>query len=190
MLLPLIGWVVTGVVFLTKPGYKAAFEQIAVKQYPIENLPQIAPQKNWLEIRRFKTVLGNHLLVNIAGVWTHLDPDTLEVRNPPSNQNFIALITDATSFHPQRYGTRFTTKNENTVISDTGIELSIDWNNLRIRQQGADTHFINTLYKIHYLQWTWNSTANKVFPIAGLSALFLLVLFGLIAYLKPTRRSL
>ena len=36
MLLPFVGWAITGAIFFIKPGYGGAYEALAIKTYPIE----------------------------------------------------------------------------------------------------------------------------------------------------------
>jgi len=36
LILPMLGWTFTGLIFFIKPGYKGAYEQLALKTYPLE----------------------------------------------------------------------------------------------------------------------------------------------------------
>jgi hypothetical protein len=63
LLLPFIGWAVTGVVFFTKPGYGAAYDALPIKTYPIEGPLAVRPDPAWQEDRYVRTILGLHLLV-------------------------------------------------------------------------------------------------------------------------------
>ena len=72
MLLPLVGWCVTGFVFFIKPGYEGAYELLQPKTYPLDGPLAITPDPSWLELRYLKTIIGNHLLVRTAQGWLAL----------------------------------------------------------------------------------------------------------------------
>ena len=153
MLLPLSGWAVTGAFFFLKPGYADAYEPLQVKTYPLE--PNIALQADpsWLEVRLVKTILGEHLLARTATGWFHLDPRTLQSRPEPSIDDISALVTDALSANPERYGRIASIEGAN-ITTSTGARVELDWNRLALTQRGKDTDRIDLLYRIHYLQWT------------------------------------
>ena len=69
----MVGWALTGLVFLIKPGYDGAYEVITIKTYPLDQKLIIASKKNWEEGRLINSVLGNHLLVTVAGKTNNLD---------------------------------------------------------------------------------------------------------------------
>ena len=104
MLLPLVGWAVTGAFFFLKPGYGGVYESLAVKTYPIESAVSIPSNPSWLEARYLKTALGEHLLVRTDAGWQHLDARTLQVRPVPAEPEMRTLITDALTANPARYG--------------------------------------------------------------------------------------
>ncbi|MBU2985145.1 hypothetical protein KO528_07270 [Saccharophagus degradans] len=186
LILPLVGWLVTGMVFLIKPGYAGAYEQLSPKYYALGE--RTFPTKpDWFEVRLVKTILGEHLLVKAADGWVHLDPGSLNPMPAPSELNASKLLLDAVSHNPQRYGTIEGMAN-GVYITSTGIELSLDWQTLSIRQKGRDTALINTLYKIHYLQWLGNKQANTVLGVVGLVGLFLLVFYGAILFFRGRKR--
>ena len=56
--------------------------------------------------------------------------------------------------------------------------VTFDWNRLSLQQRGRDTDRIDLLYKVHYLQWTGQKTADKVLGLAGLTLLIVLTLLG------------
>ena len=41
LLLPFVGWAVTGAIFFLKPGYAGAYDLLAVKTYPLDAATQI-----------------------------------------------------------------------------------------------------------------------------------------------------
>ena len=64
LVLPFVGWAVTGVFFFIKPGYSEAYQSLKVKSYPISSrLPALTPSPDWQEIRWTESVIGLHLLV-------------------------------------------------------------------------------------------------------------------------------
>ena len=184
LMLPMIGWALTGFVFFVKPGYGGAYEMLAVKTYPLEGAAPIglgpatqAELRSWLEYRVLKTVLGDHLLVRTPAGWQQLDPTTLQPRPMPQVDAVRELVADAFSANPQRYG-RISQVTDNVVITSTGVEVTLDWNGLGLQQRGRDTDRIDRLYKVHYLQWTGVKQIDRVLGLAGLSLVVVLTLLG------------
>ncbi len=186
MLIPLFLWALTGVVFLIKPGYQTAFEKLPVKHYAIDKPMTITPEPLWQEISIKRSVLGYHLMVQQDGRWQQLDLETFEERPLPSTQSLERLVNDAISVNPERYGSIVTVEGDR-VFTDTGVEISVDWPRLALQQTGTDTRVIRTLYKIHYLQWLGDSWLNKVLGVLGLVVLFVVTLFGLLAYVNGNK---
>src|ERR1044072_6456995 len=104
MLLPLIGWAITGSIFFLKPGYAGAYDTPQVKTYPLETNIALEPAPSWLEFRYVKTILGEHLLARTEQGWRHLDPRSLQPRQAPTTNEIRALIADALATNPSRYG--------------------------------------------------------------------------------------
>jgi len=181
--LPMLGWSATGLVFFFKPGYADAYAQLNLRTYPLEGIELRHPQRQWDEVRLLRTVLGYHLLARSPAGIEHLDPATMQVREQPSAQALAQLVDDAISTQRERYGD--VVKVEDAVVTtSTGVEIKVDWANLRLSQQGADTRLINTLYKIHYLQWSGSDIVNRVLGIVGLLLVAGLTALGLRVYLR------
>jgi hypothetical protein len=180
---PLLLWALTGIVFLVKPGYAGAYDQLSPKRYEIRDTVRFLPAKGWREIKLFRTVLGDHLIVNDGGSWRHLDPATLQDRPPPSEKELKALISDAMTSDSERYG-KIINVQAGKVSTDTGVEITLDWSRVELAQRGRDTRLINTLYKIHYLQWLGEQKADKALGILGLLMLVTLLASGFIMYRK------
>lgn len=176
MLLPLTGWAITGAVFFLKPGYEGAYELLPVKTYPLEANINVPADPSWLEVRLLKTIIGEHLLVRTTSGWLHLEPFTMRPQTEPSAEDIHALVTDAFSANPARYG-QISTIEGTTVATDTGIRIELDWSRLALTQRGKDTDRIDLLYKIHYLQWTGVKGLDKV--LGTLGVILVLVLSGL-----------
>ena len=149
MLLPILGWVVTGVLFFIKLGYEAAYAPLMVKTYPLDANLQLQPAANWQELKLLHTVLGHHLLVKQQAKQLHLDPVTLQPFTPSIEQTRL-LITEAIADDPKRYGNVIEWDGTQGLTS-TGVELTLDWQRLSLAQLGPDTQRINLWYKIHYL---------------------------------------
>jgi len=182
MLLPLVGWALTGTVFFLKPGYAGAYELLQVKTYPLEPNITIQTDPSWLEARLVKTVLGEHLLTRTAAGWFNLNPNSLQPNAQPSDDQIRDLVTDAVSGNP-RYGTVAHIEG-NSVVTDTGVRIELDWNRLSLSQRGKDTDRLDALYKIHYLQWTGLKNVDKVLGAAGISLVLVLSLLGALLFFK------
>ena len=190
MLLPFIGWAVTGAIFFLKPGYGAAYDLVAVKAYPIDAPLSVEANPEWLEVRYLKTILGHHLLVKTATGWQHLDPATRQPRPVPATDQLTALLNDALSANPQRYG-HVATVEASAFTTDTGVRGTFNWNRLALTQRGADTDRIDRIYKIHYLQWTGIESVDRVLGAVGLACIVLLTALGLKLFLarRPSSRE-
>ena len=177
LLLPLLGWAATGAIFFIKPGYAGAYEQLAIKTYPLDGGAAIRSQAGWREARVVRTVLGTHLLARTDAGWRNLDPSTLQPAPIPGEEGLLRLLQDAFTANPDRYG-KIVRLVDRTAITNTGVEVVLDWDRLSLQQKGKDTARIDALYKIHYLQWTGHKTADKFVGGIGLMLLVVLTLIG------------
>jgi len=181
MILPFIAWAITGVFFFIKPGYSSAYESLPVKTYPLENIHSSSPlssvQESWLEVRYLRSILGLHKLVKNNQGWQHLDFLTAEIISKPTEQQISTLINDAIGINPQRYG-QIKMIDGLQITTTTNVNISVNWSEMRLYQKGEDTAFINTMYKIHYLQWTGIKSLDKVLGIIGLILVVVLALLG------------
>lgn len=176
--LPILGWALTGIVFLTKPGYEGAYERLVVKTYPLEQTISFTPEGHWHQALSQRTILGNHLLLSNGKEQVHLHPATLEPYLKPSKKDIRALIEDAITVNPDRYG-KVVDVTPSGLLTDTGVEITLDWPSLSLKQHGVDTEVIGTLYKIHYLQWLGAPLPNKILGGLGIILLLTLVVLGL-----------
>ncbi|TQV87290.1 PepSY domain-containing protein [Aliikangiella coralliicola] len=177
MLLPFLAWAVTGVFFFVKPGYKQAYEKLSIQTYSLAQLPEVATEPGWQEMRWVRSILGLHLLVRESDKWHHIDPQTMQVNDTPTMRQVRRLVDDAVQMNPQRYG-NIQTIEDLKVTMDTGVVINLNWSQLKFYQKGPDTHFINRMYKIHYLQWTGIETIDRVLGIIGLTVVVILALLG------------
>src|ERR1700722_5912662 len=134
----MLAWAVTGFIFFLKPGYGGAYEPLAVKTYPLVGTSNITPQPSWLEFRVLRSALGEHLLVRTTAGWQQLDPRNNEPRPAPGDADLRRLVADALSANPQRYGAIVDTAG-GAIRTDTGAEIKLDWQQMRLQQYGRDT---------------------------------------------------
>ena len=188
LVLPVIGWTFTGIVFFIKPGYQAAYDQLTVKTYPLEKSFIIPESKEWTEVRLLKTILGYHLLVKTESGFEHLDPISLQPKELPVGVAINSLFNDSFLNKSDRYG-QVISRDNFKVMTSKGIEVSLNWERLTLQQKGDDTTLINTLYKIHYLQWTPYKGINQYMGIIGLILLMTLTIFGLKIYTSSRHKN-
>ena len=193
LLLPICGWALTGFLFFVKPGYAAAYGGLHVRGYPLDGASVPAPAPDWLEMKLTRTVLGDHLLVRKESGRAQLHPTTLNPRELPDDSAIRRLIEEAIAPERARYGEiARVTRNPGdpptaSIETTTGVTIELDWNNLSLQQSGRDTRRIDTLYRIHYLQWTGIKVLDRVVGVAGLASLVALAFLGLRLALAPGR---
>jgi len=186
LLLPFLGWAVTGLIFFIKPGYSGAYAELRPQFLPLGDGSgggAVAPHADWLEMRRVRTVLGEHLLVRTAEGRLHLHAETGEPFAVPEDAALQSLVADAIAANAPRYGAiARTAKAEGATAAfetTTGVHVEVDWPTLTLRQRGTDTERIDALYRVHYLQWTGVKAIDRVVGFAGLVGLVALTLLGL-----------
>jgi uncharacterized iron-regulated membrane protein len=177
LLLPFFAWALTGLVFFIKPGYASAYEMLPTKTYPTETQVQITAEPGWQEFRYVRTILGDHLLVRTTSGWTQLDPANHQQRTQPTENEVRTLLKDAFASNPARYG-EIVNVNRNVATTNTGVEVTLDWNRLTMQQKGKDTDRIDRLYRIHYLQWTGVKSIDRVVGLVGIFLVLILSSLG------------
>lgn len=170
LVLPLLGWALTGLVFFIKPGYGAAYSPLPVRTYPLDAMQLAVPDSSWRELRQLRTVLGLHLLVRDSSGWRQLDPETGAVRPAPDEAGLSRLAEDAFARDSVRYGTIASVEG-NTIRTSTGATVKVDWDRLAFSQEGRDTRLIDGLYRVHYLQWTGIGAVDRILGILGLAGI-------------------
>jgi hypothetical protein len=193
LLLPLLGWAATGLVFFLKPGYADAYGSLRAVQYPLDGLAPPALPAGALEARWVRTVLGEHLLVRLPSGFEHLDAHGKPLPLP-DEAGLRRLLGDAIREDAARYGAiesveRSEADASATARTTTGAVLDLDWTTLSLRQTGRDTRRIDALYRIHYLQWTGIASLDRVLGVAGLASLVVLAALGLRLAFAPRARS-
>ena len=177
LLIPFVCWAITGLIFFVKPGYAGAYEVLTPKLYPINNQLLITQDPNWLEVRYLRTILGDHLLVRTESGWMNMNPNDKRPRLAPTEDETRRLVQDAFSLNPKRYG-QIVSVNGNTVTTETGVVITVDWDRMSLQQTGNDTKWIDTLYRIHYLQWTGIKSIDRVVGLTGITLVLILTGLG------------
>ncbi len=177
LLIPFVGWAITGLVFFIKPGYTGAYEVLSPRFYPINKQLLLNEDPNWLEVRYLRTILGDHLLVRTDSGWMNLNPNDKRPRSAATDDETRRLVQDAFSMNPKRYG-QIVSVNGNTVTTDTGVVITTDWNRMSLQQTGKDTKWIDSLYRIHYLQWTGVRSIDRVVGLTGIALVLILTGLG------------
>lgn len=177
LLLPFIAWSLTGIFFLVRPGYQEAYEQVPVRQYTLPAAIPVPIDPRWQEVRYFRSILGDHLIVLDSGGWTHLHAETAEPWPLPEPEQLKLLLEDAFQFNSDRYGS-VASVTGNTAHTDTDVELTISWTTLSISQNGKDSRWIDRLYSIHYLEWTGFYFTDRILGVGGLVLLLYMTFTG------------
>ena len=179
LLLPFVAWACTGIFFLVRPGFNAAYEPLPVRQYamPAPTTLPVSIQPQWQEIRYFRSVLGEHLQVRQGGEWQHLNAVTGDTWPLPDEQDLTLLLEDAFQSNPDRYGNIVSIEGA-SATTDTGVRLSVNWDTLSISQNGRDTRWIDRIYSIHYLEWTGFYWTDRALGIGGLLLLIYMTYTG------------
>lgn len=188
LVLPFLGWAATGFVFYFKPGYGGAYALLQPKTYPLTGETVIRGQPGWRGVRLVRTVLGKHLLVESERGPLHLDPETLAALPVPGAEAVRQLLSDAIASDPARYGA-VERVDGLTALTTTGVELTLDWPRLSLRQRGRDTALIDRLYDIHYLRWTGWPTLDKALGFTGLTLVLLMAGSGVWLLTRGSRRK-
>lgn len=192
MMLPLVAWALTGLVFFLKPGYAQAYAALPVRALPLKGAgtlpaltPGSVPGSGIEEARTLRTVLGPHLLVRRTdGDWEQLDPVTLRPRPAPSTEETRRLIEDAITADTERYG-RIVSVDGAEAFTSTGVRITLDWNTMSLAQRGRDTDLIDRLYRIHYLQWTGIGVVDRATGLLGIGLILVLSGLGAKLLLRP-----
>jgi len=177
LVLPLVLWAATGLLFHLKPGWSAAYAPLALPARPLEGTLTVPEGADWLEVRGLRTSLGAHWLVRTRAGWQHLD-ERLQPFPEPDGPRLEGLVDEALASDRGRYGT-ITGREGEAFLTSTGARIELDWPSLRLSQRGRDTDRIDALYRVHYLQWTGVEALDRPLALAGLVALVVLALLGL-----------
>ncbi len=187
LILPLLGWAVTGMIFFIKPGYGDAYAPLSPKLYPLDEAARVTGRSDWMEYRVLRTILGDHLLVKTEGGWRHCRLDGTPMPSPAPDM-VRQLVEDAVLANPTRYG-EIQNISGTEISTSTGVTIRLNWDRLSLSQYGRDTRRIDGWYKIHYLQWTGIAGVDRVLGVVGLVLLVLMAGTGLRLLLERRRET-
>lgn len=198
----LVVWSITGVLFHLKPGWDRAYDQLAVERPGPLKLAAIVPASalaaalDGAAIERvtlFDSQLGPLYRVSTAAGTELVDATTGKKRSPLTVPEAEALIADAVARSPHRaaYGDPARTHaDERTVKIDfEDATVTVGRSDARISQRGATSDRIDWLYRIHYLQWTGNKTIDRAFAVLGLALIWAVMIPGLVLFVRRFRRT-
>ena len=180
--LPLILWVLTGLLFHIKHRYGEAYEALVVPAAvePDWSLARVSPAQ---VIERGQAdaplTLGVHPSGRLAYYGKKADlpiavdaatGEVIAAATPEAARAWVAAAVSA-SAHAERYGSeigyealsmysaRTRTRDPGLAVRMSGDKtVSVDLITGEITQTGALNDFIDAMYRVHYLQWTpWKS---------------------------------
>ncbi len=202
LVIPLLVWSVTGLVFHLKPGWARAYDQLdEARPGPLDlaavtaiaSLP--GPATGWTasRVELFDSALGPLYRVTILDGSALYDARTGARRSPLAVADARSLAVDAVarSEHHAAYGDPVEVREapaEFRIQFSGGAVVRIGRDDGRLTQRGADTERIDWLYRLHYLQWTGNRAIDRVIAGAGLGLIWLAAVPGLVLAARRLRR--
>lgn len=191
LVVPLVVWSVTGLLFHLKPGWSRAYDMLDAER-PLETT-QVTPLANVAamfpdgiqRIELFGSAIGPLYRVTTAKGSALIDATTGAKRSPLTESDVRTLALDAVSHSrvKEAYGEIAKTDVRDDVVKLTfskGPIVEVSRDDARISQHGSDTERIDWLYRIHYLQWTGKKTLDRVLAIIGLALIWLVMIPGLV----------
>ena len=203
LVLPLLLWVLTGLLFHVKHRYDEAYEALAIPQGATPDWTQarISPARVIESgLAAAPLVLGVHpsgRLVYFGKLAEHpvaVDASTGEALAPASPETGRAWIAAALekSAHASRYGREVNSESTTIRSARTGTQdaaLALDFSGEKrvrvdlitgeIAQTGALNDFIDATYRLHYLQWTPWKIVNIGLELFSIPLVLLLAATGL-----------
>ncbi len=199
----LVVWSITGLLFHLKPGWDRAYDQLAVERPGPLKLAAIVPAPAVEvalagaaieRITLFDTQLGPLYRVSTATGTELVDATTGRKRSPLSVPEAEALIADAVARSPHRaaYGAPHKTHadDRSVKIEFADSMVTIGRSDARISQTAESTRRIDWLYRIHYLQWTGNKTIDRAFAMLGLALIWAVMIPGIMLFVRRFRRPI
>src|SRR5688572_13605121 len=180
LVIPLIVWSVTGLLFHLKPGWSRAYDMLDAER-PLESA-QVTPistisatfPDGIQRLELFGTVLGPFYRVTTETGTALIDATTGTRRSPltPSDARTLALDAISRSREKAGYGEITSTEAREDIVRfrfSQGVTVDVGRDDARISQRGSDTERIDWLYRIHYLKWTGHKTLDRVLSVVGLA---------------------
>jgi uncharacterized iron-regulated membrane protein len=197
LVVPLVIWSITGVLFHLKPGWSRAYDMLSIDR-PLDALPANPPDAiataaggTIIHLELTNTALGPLYRVATTAGTVLLDA-SLHRRSPLSLEDARTLAADAVAHSPHAadYGTlRDARIDRNTVrLAFEHANVDIDRDSALLVQRGRDTDRIDWLYRLHYLSWTGNRTLDKLLAIVGLALIWVVMIPGLVLFVRRRGR--
>lgn len=196
LVLPLLLWTATGLLFLVKPGWSGAYEPLsAIDDAPVE-LDGLVPladleQGDVTRVDLVSTALGPVFRVELAGGETRLvEASSGRALSPltPEAGERIAVAAAARAGARERYGAVTAVREETSAIAvdfEGGATVHVSRTDLALSQSGSDTAFIDALYRVHYLQWTGVGALDRTLELAAIAGTWGLAGLGLVLLRRP-----
>lgn len=194
----LVVWSITGLLFHLKPGWNRAYDQLSVKRDEPIDLASIVPMASLTapagtslkpsSIELFQTALGPMYRVTTAEGSSIIDATTGKARSF-TPEEVTRLVDDAVSHSPfeNRYGAHVGIANDAVRYAGDQV-VTFSPTTMRLSQEGRDTRRIDWYYRMHYLQWTGNPTVDKVLAIGGLALIWIVMIPGVVLFVRQLRR--
>jgi uncharacterized iron-regulated membrane protein len=196
LVVPLVIWSITGVLFHLKPGWSRAYDMLSAER-PLDAMPAVpfdalaaAAGGPAQRLELFGSALGPLYRVTTATGTVLLDAQ-LHRRSPLSVDDARTLAADAVahSTHHAAYGplTSAQLAGDHVRVTFAHANVDVDRATAAITQRGHDTDRIDWLYRLHYLSWTGNRTADRALAIVGLALIWLAMIPGLVLFVRRRR---
>lgn len=192
----LVVWSVTGLLFHLKPGWARAYDMLAAERggpmQPSKLVALSSVGDDIIGLEVIDTALGPLFRVATSQGSSLIDATTGAKKSPLSLADARTLVADAItrSSHASAYGAFESAdlRDAEVVLAYSGGQtIEVRRDDARISQRGGDTDRIDWLYRIHYLQWTGNKTFDRAFAIGGLALIWAVVLPGLVLFVRRLR---
>lgn len=206
LVLPLLAWVATGVMFHVKHRYAEAYESLSVPTTDVDWTRATLSASEVLEREAMQPPItlavhpsgvlawfgatANGPLAVDAGTGARIEPATVDTAR--------AWLRGAIerSPHAGRYGSEVGVREISARSSRTGApdpafvfetsggkRVTVDRVTGEIRQTGDLNDFIDASYDVHYLKWTPWPEANVALVLVGMASVIALALTGLRLFL-------
>jgi hypothetical protein len=202
LVVPLVVWTATGLLFLVKPGWSGAYEPLSAFRderldlaslVPLSSLSACIAGASSVEVG--STALGPVYRIHRPELGARLvDAVSGEVL-PPLDANAGALVAaDAASRAraAERYGTILEARKDGDAIVVRfagGAEVRVGRSDLALAQRGRDTALIDLLYRVHYLEWTGSPAVDRVLELAAIAGTWALAGIGIWLLRRPRAES-
>lgn len=202
LLVPLLLWITTGLLFHLKPGWSGAYEMLDSTPSPTELEPAtiVSLERAVAGAGADPGALASAELVlsDLGALWrlgfaggrhVLVDARTGALRSPLDEEACRALAAGAASRAraTDRYGA-VTTVEGGQELTDVrfagGAVVTVDRATGRLSQRGADTDRIDLFYRLHYVQWTGHRTFDRFLAVLVLAALLGLAALGTVLLIR------